>query len=203
LHRVAPGGNKIAKRPKQDPPAPDALIDEMRHNKALCTAFADCMVRAVHGKCGCAQKAGSKSGMFSEHIPVSQEAFALPLCKNGHNNWIWMNDDNASSSDGTDCSNDVEKPGHPCTGLRSEKGAMFARRNGGWSEAGMEAFNSLCAKVKASRAADNGVFDTHCKSHWRSKNCVSKHKKRRLTVTPAIVRTCDDLVDPEEATAAC
>jgi hypothetical protein len=141
--------------------------------------------------------------MFSECIPVSQEAFALLLCKNGHNNWIWMNDNNASSSDGTDCSNDVEKPGCRCTGLRSEKGAMFTRRNGGWSEAGMEAFNSLHAKVKASRAADNGVFDTHCKSHWRSKNCVSKYKKRRLTVTPAIVSMCDDLVDPDEATVAC
>jgi hypothetical protein len=80
---------------------------------------------------------------------------------------------------------------------------MFTRRNGGWSEAGMEAFNSLCAKVKASRADDNGVFDTHCKSHWRSKNCVSKYKKRRLTVKPAIVSICDDLVDPDEATVAC
>jgi hypothetical protein len=158
----------------KNPPSPDALINEMRHNKASYAAFADHMVRAVHGKCGHAQKAGSKSRMFSEHIPVSQEAFALLLHKNGHNNWIWMNDMNASSSDGTDCSNDVEKPGYRCTGLRSEKGAMFTRRNGGWSEAGMEAFNSLHAKVKASRAADNGVFDTHCKSHWRSKNCVWK-----------------------------
>jgi hypothetical protein len=188
----------------KNPPSPGALINEMRHNKASCAAFADCMVRAVHGKCGCAQKAaGSKSAMFSEFIPVSQEAFALLLCKNGCNNWIWMNDMNATSSDGTDCSNDAEKPGCRCTGLRSEKGAMFTRRNGGWSEAGMEAFSSLCAKVKASRAAGNGVFDTHHKSHWRSKNCVSKCKKRRLTVTPAIVSMCDDLVDPDEATAAC
>jgi hypothetical protein len=187
----------------KNPPTPDALIDEMRHNKASYAAFADYMVRAVHGKCGYAQKAGSKSTMFSECIPVSQEAFALLLYKNGYNNWIWMNDNNASSSDGTDCSNDVEKPGYRYTGLRSEKGAMFTRRNGGWSEAGMEAFNSLHAKVKASRAADNGVFDTHYKSHWRSKNCVSKYKKRRLTVTPAIVSICDDLVDPDEATVAC
>jgi hypothetical protein len=141
--------------------------------------------------------------MFSECIPVSQEAFALLLQKNGHNNWIRMNDNDVSSSDGTDCSNNVEKPGHRCTGLRSEKGAMFTRRNGGWSEAGMEAFNSLCAKVKASSADDNGVFDTHCKLHWRTKNCVSKYKKRRLTVTPAIVSMRDDLVDPDEATAAC
>jgi hypothetical protein len=150
----------------KNPPAHDALIDEMRHNKASHAAFADCcMVRAVHGKRGCAQKAGSKSAMFGESIPVSQEAFALLMHKNGCNNWIWMNDNNASSSDGTDCSNDAEKPGCRCAGLRSEKGAMFTRRNGGWSEAGMEAFNSLHAKVKASRAADNGVFNTHCKSH--------------------------------------
>jgi hypothetical protein len=47
------------------------------------------------------------------------------------------------------------------------------------------------------------VFDTHYKSHWRSKNCVSKYKKRRLTVTPAIVSICDDLVDPDKATVAC
>jgi hypothetical protein len=129
----------------KNPPSPDALINEMRHNKASCAAFADCMVRAVHRKCGCAQKAGSKSTVFSEFIPVSQEAFALLLHKNGCNNWIWMNDMNATSSDGTDYSNDVEKPGYRCTGLRSEKGAMFTRRNGGWSEVGMEAFNSLHA----------------------------------------------------------
>jgi hypothetical protein len=103
--------------------------------------------------------------MFSELIPVSQEAFALLLRKNGHKNWIWMHDVNATSSDGTDCSNDAEKPGHLCTCLRSEKGALFTRRNDGWSEAGMEAFNSLCAEVKASRAADNGVFDSRCKRH--------------------------------------
>jgi hypothetical protein len=84
--------------------------------------------------------------MFSEFIPVSQEAFALLLHKNGCNNW--MHDMNATSSDSTDCSDDAEKPGCLCTCLRSEKGALFTRRNGGWSEAGMEAFNSLCAEVQ-------------------------------------------------------
>lgn len=119
--------------------------------------------------------------MFSEFIPVSHEAFALLLHKNGHSNWIWMYDMlNASSSDDTDASNDVEKPGHLCTCTRADKGAC-------WSGAGMEAFNSLHAKIKASRAANNGEFDTHYKIHWRSRNCVSKYRKRRLTDAPPLL----------------
>ena len=186
---------KLPRDRSKKPPSPESLINHMRNDKAAYAVFADYMVRAVHGRCGYHQKAGSKSAMFSEFVPVSQEAFSLLLYKNGYKNWIWMHDMNATSSDDTDASNEEEKPGYLYTGTRTEKGALFTRRNNGWSKAGMEAFNSLYAKVKASRAADNGEFDTHYKTHWRSKNCVSKYKRRRVTETPAIDSICDDLVE--------
>jgi hypothetical protein len=185
----------------KNPPSPESLINDMRNDKNTYALFADYMVRTVHGKCRYAQKAGSKEILFSDFIPVSQEAFALLLYKNGYKNWIWMHDMNASSSDDTDNSHDEEKPGYQYTSTKAEKGTLFTRRNGGWSEEGMREFNALYAKVKANRAANNGDFDSHYKMHW-----VETHKppttKRKRTVRAAIVSICDDLVDPDPGVVA-
>jgi hypothetical protein len=186
-----PGGRS------KNPPTPQSIIEGMRNDNANYAVFADYMVRAVHGKYGYAQKAGSKSTTFSEFIPISQEAFALLLYENGYKNWIWMHDNNASSSEDTEVSNEGPKPGYLCTGVAGGDGEVFTRRNNGWSQAGMQAFNSLYAKVKESRANDNGEFDKHYKNHWRTKHSVSKYKRKRVTETPAIESICDDLVDPD------
>jgi hypothetical protein len=191
-----PGGRN------KNPPSPESVKEQMRNDSATYAEFADYMVRAVHGKSGYAQKAGSKSTTFSEFIPISQEAFALLLYENGYKNWIWMHDNNASSSEESEVSNEGPKPGYLYTGVAAGDGEMFTKRNNGWSKTGMQAFNSLYAEVKESRANDNGEFDKLYKNHWRTKHSVSKYKRRRVTETPAIESICDDLVDPDGRVAA-
>jgi hypothetical protein len=171
----------------------------MRKDKTGYSEFADYMVCAVHGKVAYAQSAGSKTTMFSSCIPVSQEAFALLLYKNGYNNWIWKNENGATSSDDSDPETEIN-PGFLYTNSNGVKGTAFTKRNNGWSEAGMQEFNKLCVKVKESRAADNTTFDAHYKTHWRATKCISKYKRRKVVALPAVVTIYDDLVDPDQVT---
>jgi hypothetical protein len=158
------------------------------------------MVRAVHGKCGYALKAGSKSMMFSTFVTVSQEAFALLLYKNGYNNWLWKHN-NAATSDDTDADTEggETQPGYLYTSTGATEGSAFTTRNGGWSTEGMQEFNALYAKVKESRTTDRGKFDTHYKKHWRETKMASRYRRRQLKGTRVVVTTiCDDLDDPDE-----
>jgi hypothetical protein len=96
------------------------------------TEFADRMMRAVCGKNRCSRN--SSVALFDDLVSPSLEAFALLLCKNGHENWVWMHNNVCLTSDVSD---DTEEE---CP-LRT--GGDFTSRNGGWSRDGM----SLCNKL--------------------------------------------------------
>jgi hypothetical protein len=181
------------------PPTPETIIATLRTDPKLYSSFADFMVRAVHGKCGYAQKAGSKSMMFGDFVTVSQEAFTLLLYKNGYDNWIWKHNNMATSGD-TDATNEAaQMPPYLYTSTGATEGSAFTTRNGGWSSEGMQEFNALYAGVKESRAADQGSFDGLYKEHWRETKMVSKYKRRKVKDNRVVVTSvCDDLEDPDE-----
>ena len=167
----------------------------MRTNKTGYSEFADWIIRAMHGKCGYADKAGSRNGLFSNIVPISQEAFALLLYKNGYDNWIWSHN-NAATSDETDETED-EKPAYKYTNTKGREGMIFTSRNGGWSAEGMQEFNRLYGKVKESRRDDQGAFDTHYKDHWMTTKKQSKYKKKRASREVHVTSIMNDLEDPD------
>jgi hypothetical protein len=174
----------------KSPPTPEYIIASMRDDRDAYGGFADYMIRAVHEKCGCSQKAGSKSRLLSKFVPISQEAFALLLYKNGYADWLWKHNEGVSSED-TDSS---ERPGYKYTSAMATEGTAFTCRNGGWSPEGMKEFNRLYDLVEQSRTTDNGSFDAHYKTHWREHRCVSKYKKRKRGSVPTVTSIRDDLV---------
>jgi hypothetical protein len=175
----------------KSPPTPEYIITKMREDKDAYSGFADYMLRTVHGKCGYSQKAGSRSRLLSDFVPISQEAFALLLYKNGYEDWLWKYNEGVSSED-TDSSD--RRPGYKYTSAMATEGTAFTCRNGGWSPEGMKEFNRLYDLVEQSRTADNGSFDTHYKTHWREHRCVSKYKKRKRGIVPTVTSIRDDLV---------
>jgi hypothetical protein len=46
------------------------------------------MIRAIHGKSHYGMS--SAATLFDELISPSKESFALLLCRNGYENWVWM-----------------------------------------------------------------------------------------------------------------
>jgi hypothetical protein len=178
----------------KSPPKPEEIIGTLRSNQKRYSDFADWIIRAVHGKCTYADKAGSKNGVFSTIVSISQEAFALLLYKNGYDNWIWMHN-NAATSDETD---DEEKPGYRYTNTKGREGMIFTSRNGGWSDEGMQEFNILYGKVKINRDSDNGLFDIHYKEHWMTTKKRSKYKKQKPSRHQVQVASImNDLEDPD------
>jgi hypothetical protein len=170
----------------------------MRTDKEQYSEFADWMVLAVHGKGRYSDRAGSIADIFSDFVPVSQEAFALLLYKNGYDNWLRMHNNAVSSSDEA---NEEEKPGYRYTNTKGCDGMVFTSRNGGWSQEGMETFNMLCNSVKDSRATDNGAFDEHCREHWRTTMRPSKYKRWRPTRQVQVATIYNDLEDPDRIPA--
>jgi hypothetical protein len=114
----------------------------MRNDDKVYCESADYMVRAVHGKCGYAPKAGSKSMMFSTFIPISQEAFAL-LYKNGYNNYSGCTI--MQLPDDTDADTEGESQAI-CTPAQELRKALHSLPEMGWSTEGMQEFNALYAK---------------------------------------------------------
>ena len=180
----------------KSPPEPELIINSLRQNKERYSDFADWIIRAVHGKCGYADKAGSRNGVFSTIVSCSQEVFALLLYKNGYENWIWMHN-NAATSEETDDTDKDEKPGYKYTNTKGREGMIFTSRNGGWSAEGMQEFNRLYGKVKASRSEDNGAFDIHYKDHWMATKKRSKYKKKRNSRHVHVATIMNDLEDPD------
>ena len=116
-----------------------------------------------------ADKAGSRNEVFGTLVPISQEAFALLLYKNGYENWIWMHNNAATSEE-----DDDDKPGYLYMNTRGRDRLVFTSRNGGWSAVGMEEFNRLCSKEKGSHLDDKGSLDGFYKEHWRATKRPSK-----------------------------
>ncbi len=91
-----------SKERKADPPKPEELMKDagLRSDVAQCTEFADRMIRAVCGKTR--YNPGSSTTLFDDLTAPSQEAFALLLYKNGHDNWVWMHNNACLTSEGSD-----------------------------------------------------------------------------------------------------
>ena len=100
---------------------------------------------------------------------------------------------NAVTSD----KDDDEKPGYLYTNTRGRDGLVFTSRNGGWSAEGMEEFNRLCSKVKASRLEDKGSFDDHYREHWIATKRPSKYKRQQPNRQILVATIYNDLEDPD------
>lgn len=185
---------RVAGNHLKSPPVPEDIITSMRKDKEQYSEFADWIIRSVHGKCGYADKAGSQIDRLGTFIPISQEAFALLLYKNGYDNWLWMHN-NAATSEETE---DEEKPGYRYTNKKEGDGLVFTSRNGGWSAEGMIEYNRLCKLVTDDRRDDRGEFDLHYREHWRSTMKPSKYKKQRRTRENPVVAIYTDLEDLNE-----
>jgi hypothetical protein len=76
--------------------------------------------------------------LFEDLMSSSLEVFALLLCKNGHESWVWMcnNACTTATSEGEDTEEE-------CPGCKHTKRTRdFTSRNGGWSKVGMNLHKS-------------------------------------------------------------
>jgi hypothetical protein len=81
--------------------------------------------------------------MFSTFIPISQEAFALLLYKNGYNNWLWMHNMQLLPMIQTLILRGGNRLSTPAQELQK---ALHSLPEMGWSTEGMQEFNALYAK---------------------------------------------------------
>ncbi len=172
------------------PPTPDELgEDGFRSKVGVCTKFADKMMRAVYGKNK--HSHSSSITLFDDLVGPSLEAFALLLCKNGYDNWIWMHNNACMTSDVSD-DTEEECPNYKYT---TRAGGDFTSRNGGWSREGMRLYNELYKMAKTDRENDKGTFGKVYKVH-RVEMSGRKRKRRTNNGGPGEQLTiCDDLED--------
>jgi hypothetical protein len=111
--------------------------------------------------------------LFEDLGSPSLEAFALLLCKNGCENWVWMRNNACLTSEGVDTKEECPRCKH------TKRIGDFTSRNGGWSKVvNSPCKNHLHKRVKEDRDGDNGSFGKVCKEHRAQMS--RKGRKRRL-----------------------
>ena len=165
----------------------------LRSDVARYTEFADRMIRAVYGKTR--YNPSSSTVVFDDLISPSQEAFTLLLYRNGYENWVWMHNHAALTSESSDTTVGGEGgEEHGCPQYKyTKRTGDFTSRNGGWTRDGMTLYNELYRKVKEDRRSDDGSFGKLYREH-RAYLCGKKRKRRNADADgQQQLVICDDL----------
>ena len=183
--------NNTSRNSEPVPPPPEEFQERLRANQKQYMAFADSMIRAVHGKSRYSETVSVKS--FDTIISKSQEAFTLLLYENGYKNWLWTATNDPGSMSDTSGGGNTTDSNCPVYGYTSRNGENPPNRNGGWSTEGMLKFNELYRRVAADRAVDNGAFGRVYMAHRVSKFKSKKRQRRGRGVEEVTI--LDDLGD--------
>ncbi len=122
------------------------------------------MLPPVYGKEIWNEVAGKTK--LSNFVTASQEAFALLLYKNGYEAWSWMLSDSSSSSEG----DGIEVPKKPTFKYTSRSVNQAMARNSGWTEEGLNAFDTLYGLVTKDREDNGEVFDDALLKYYEERN---------------------------------
>ena len=192
-HTLTEWINTNSRHSKPDPPTPEEFQGALRQNQKQYIAFADIMIRAVHGKSR--YGGAAKTTSFDTLVSKSQEAFTLLLYENGYKNWVWAarNDPGSTSDASTDAGGNTTDSNCPKYGYTSRNKEELTGRNGGWSKEGMLKYNELYRRVAADRAVDKGDFEKVYMAHRLSKYKSTRKRKHGLANDP--VPILDDLGD--------
>jgi hypothetical protein len=114
--------------------------------------------------------------LFGSLVSPSQEVITVLLYRNGYQKWVWMHNGYVSSetSGGSAGNTSDGSLGY----IYTERTSDFISRHGRWSRLGMLKYNDLYEKVKGTRVADDGAYDSSREymMHWVEKRTRRKRR---------------------------